>query len=238
MFVIKRRNIVIVAVLLATAITFIVCFGALSKTAIGEASVSGIKVVLDAGHGGIDGGVSGIKTGVKESELNLSIAKKTQKYLTDAGMSVVLTRSSEAGLYGVATSNLKKKDMLKRKEIILDAKPDLVVSIHLNQYSVSSRRGAQIFYKKGDEKGKILADVMQSSFNALEEATRSFSALSGDYYILNCSTFPSVIAECGFLSNPEEEALLITEEYQDKVAYTIFKGIVGYLAETTIGKEN
>ncbi len=231
MFVIKRRNIVIVATLLATAIAFIVCFGALSKTAVGEASISGVKIVLDAGHGGVDNGVSGVRTGVKESELNLILVKKTQKYLTDAGFSVVLTRSSEAGLYGVATSNRKRKDMLKRKEIILNAQPDLVVSIHLNKYSVSTRRGAQVFYKSSDENGKLLATSMQNAFNELEETTRKFSALAGDYYLLNCSNYPSVIAECGFLSNPEEEALLITDEYQNKIAYSIFKGIVDYLSK-------
>lgn len=233
MFVLKRRNIIIVAVLLVTVITFVVCFSALSKTAVGEASKNGIKIVLDAGHGGVDAGVSGVNSKVKESELNLMITKRLANYLSDAGMSVVLTRSSQAGLYGVATKNLKRRDMEKRKSIIEKAKPNLVVSIHLNEFSVSSRRGAQVFYKKGDENGKLLANEIQTSFNGMEESTRNFSALTGDYYILNCSSYPSVIAECGFLSNPEEEALLLTEEYRDKVAYAIFKGIVSYLSVTT-----
>lgn len=233
MFVLKRRNIVIVAVLLVTVITFVVCFSALSKTAVGEASKNGIKIVLDAGHGGVDAGVSGVNSKVKESELNLMITKRLASYLSDAGMSVVLTRSSQAGLYGVATKNLKKRDMEKRKSIIEKAKPNLVVSIHLNEFSVSSRRGAQVFYKKGDEKGKLLAKEIQGAFNGMEESIRHFSALTGDYYILNCSSYPSVIAECGFLSNPEEEAMLLTEEYRDKIAYAIFKGIVSYLSVTT-----
>ncbi len=233
MFVVKKRSLVIVAVLVATVITFVVCFSALSKTAVGEASVSGIKIVLDAGHGGVDGGVSGVNSKVKESELNLMITKKIGEYISDAGMSVVLTRSSDAGLYGVATSSLKKRDMEKRKSIIHSAKPNLVVSIHLNQYSVSTRRGAQVFFKQGDEKGKMLAQSIQAEFNSLEESTRAFTPLKGDYYILNCSSYPSVIAECGFLSNPEEEALLLTEEYRDKIAYSVFKGIVSFLAQTT-----
>ena len=83
----------------------------------------GYTIVIDAGHGGIDGGVSGVNTGVKESEINLAIVKKLESYIKGAGMSVVLTRSTDAGLYGVATKNLKRKDMQKRKEIILKAKP-------------------------------------------------------------------------------------------------------------------
>lgn len=233
MFVIKKRSIIIVSALILTVIAFIVCFRSMSALAAGETSVSGIKIVLDAGHGGIDGGVTGVNTGVKESEINLAIVRKLEKYLTEAGFGVVLTRPSDAGLYGVATGSLKKKDMQKRSEIIHAAKPYLVVSVHQNKYSLSSRRGAQIFYKKGDDLSAKLAECIQNSFNDMTESVKKYSPLTGDYYILNCSEYPSVIAECGFLSNPQDEALLITEEYQYKVAYSIFKGIVSYLAETS-----
>lgn len=233
MIVLKRRNIIIISVLVATLLTFVLCVGALYEKPIGNASVNKIKVVLDAGHGGIDAGVSGIATGVKESELNLKVTQKLEKYLTSAGMSVVLTRSTNAGLYGVANSNLKRKDMEKRKEIIQKAEPHLVVSIHMNQFSMSTRRGAQVFYKEGDEKAELLANSVQDSFNSMEDSVRSCSALTGDYYILNCSNYPSIIAECGFLSNPQDEALLISDEYQEDIAYAIFKGIVGYFAQSS-----
>ncbi len=234
MFVLKRRSILIVSVLLITAFTFLLCFSALSKIPIGEASASNIKVVIDAGHGGVDNGVRGVNTKVKESEINLKVAKKVEKYLLSAGMSVVLTRSSSAGLYGVATKNLKRRDMEKRKQIIEKAEPHLVVSIHMNKYSTSSRRGAQVFYKNGDESAKLLASCIQDSFNKMEEASRECSILTGDYYILNCTNYPSVITECGFLSNPEDEALLITDEYQDSIAYAIFKGIAEYLSQSSL----
>lgn len=233
MIVLKRRNMLIISVLVITALTIVFCLGALAKTASGNAEAAKIKIVLDAGHGGIDGGVSGVKTGVKESELNLAVVKKLEKYLTDAGMTVVLTRSSSAGLYGVAVGNLKKKDMKKRKEIIEKEKPVLVVSVHMNKFSSSTRRGAQVFYKNGDDEGKLLAESVQKSFNTMKEAPRTSSPLAGDYYILNCTNYPSIIAECGFLSNPEDEALLVTEEYQSSVAYAVFKGIVGYLTEAS-----
>ena len=230
MFFIKRRNILIISVLIITAITFIFCVGALKGSASSTNNVKGVKIVLDAGHGGVDGGVSGVNSKVKESELNLKIVKKLENFLIGAGFQVVLTRSSGAGLYGTATSSLKKKDMQKRKEIIEATNPALVVSVHLNQYCLSSRRGAQVFYREDSEFSKILANSIQSSFNQMATATRECSALTGDYYILNCTDYPSVIAECGFLSNPEEEALLITDEYQTDIAYAIFKGIVDYLA--------
>lgn len=231
MFVFKRRNLIIISVLIITAITFIICFGALSVNAISDSNSNKIKVVLDAGHGGIDGGVLGVNSGVKESELNLKVVKLLEKHLTNAGIQVILTRTSDAGLYGVATKNLKRKDMEKRRDIISQAKPDLVVSIHMNKFSMSSRRGAQVFYKDNDEFGKKLAESIQESFNSMESAVRTCSALVGDYYILNCTEYPSVIAECGFLSSPEDEKLLLTEEYREEIAYTIFKGIIGYLSQ-------
>ena len=233
MLVIKKRNIIIVSVLIITFLTFILCFGALNNKNVGEASANKIRVVLDAGHGGIDGGVLGVKTGIKESELNLKVVKKLETYLISAGFSVSLTRNSDAGLYGVATKNLKRKDMEKRRDIIKGVKPHLVISIHMNKYSVSSRRGAQVFYKQGDNNAKLLASSVQESFNQMEKSPRSCSILTGDYYILNCSNYPSIIAECGFLSSPEDEALLITDEYQDEIAYAIFKGVVVYMSEVS-----
>ena len=234
MFVIKRRSILIISVLIITALTMIFCLGALSKTASGNTGASKIKIVLDAGHGGIDGGVTGVNTDVKESDLNLSVVKKLETYLTDAGMTVVLTRSSSAGLYGVAAGNLKKRDMQKRRDVILKEKPVLVISVHMNKFSSPSRRGAQVFYKADDGEGKLLADSIQQCFNNMEEAVKKTSALTGDYYMLNCSPYPSVIAECGFLSNPQDEKLLVTDEYQNSIAYAIFKGVVTYLTEASV----
>ncbi len=233
MFVLKRRNIIIVSVMLVTIMAFIVCFGALGAKNVGALEGGSITVVLDAGHGGVDGGVTGVKTGVKESELNLKVVKKLENYFVSAGIVVVLTRSSDAGLYGVASSTLKSKDMKKRKEIINSAKPTLVISVHMNKYSTSTRRGAQVFYKSGDNYGKSLAQNIQNSFNDMPTASRECSILTGDYYILNCSKYPSVIAECGFLSNPEDEALLVTDEYQENIAYAIFKGAIGYMTENS-----
>lgn len=233
MFVIRKSKLIIISILIITSLTFALCFSALGKTGINKVGGNAVRVVLDAGHGGIDGGVSGVNTGVKESELNLAVVKKLEDLLIGAGMSVILTRNGSAGLYGIATKNLKRKDMEKRKEIIEKSNATLVVSVHMNKYALKSRRGAQVFYKPSDEKGKLLANCVQSELNDMQEVTRKFNCLSGDYYILNCSSVPSIIAECGFLSNPEDEVLLVTDEYQSKLAYAIFKGIVSYLSEAS-----
>lgn len=232
MFVLKCKNLVIAGVLILAFIAGAVCIGAINRP---EKSVAAaeIKVVVDAGHGGIDGGVTGVKTGVKESELNLAVAKKLAKLFENAGIDVVLTRKNDAGLYGIATGNLKRKDMEARRDIILKEKPALVISVHMNHYPVSSRRGAQVFFAENSEEGKELADCVQKSFNAMEETVREYSALKGDYYILNSHSYPACIAECGFLSNPDDEALLITDAYQEKIAYAIFKGAIDFLSETT-----
>ncbi|MBQ9513971.1 MAG: N-acetylmuramoyl-L-alanine amidase [Clostridia bacterium] len=225
----KKRFTVITALIL-TVLTAVFCIGAINGQDVSSTQAdNNIKVVIDAGHGGVDSGAIGNKLKIKESDINLKITKKLEKYLLSGGFIVSLTRSSSAGLYGVATKNRKRKDMEKRKEIINKIKPDMVISIHLNKYTSSNRHGGQVFYKNSDKLGKSLACSIQSNFNAL--SGKGYTALTGDYYILNCTDIPSVICECGFLSNEEEERLLATDEYQDKIAYSIFKGIIAYLYE-------
>ena len=185
-------------------------------------------VVVDAGHGGVDGGVVGKKTGVKESELNLAVAKKLRDLLRSSGFTVVMTRESSAGLYGFPGKGFKRRDMEKRRDVILNAGADVVISVHMNYFSDGRRRGGQTFYLGGSKEGRALASFLQEEFNALGE--RDYNPLAGDYYMLECTSVPSCIAECGFLSNAEDEALLLTESYQSAVAYAIFKGIAAYLS--------
>lgn len=184
-------------------------------------------VVVDAGHGYPDGGTTGIVTGVCEADLNLQISKKLKTLLESSDFRVVMTRSGKDALYS-GDGNFKRGDMKMRKEIIERTKPDLVISVHLNRYSGSYRKGAQAFFRKDSESGMHLAQNMQKSLNRILNE-RELSALSGDYYMLSCTDFPSVIVECGFLSNPQEEAALMSDSYQEQVAYGIYAGIVSYL---------
>ena len=138
----------------------------------------------------------------------------------------MLTRKTEAGLYGIFSKGFKKRDMKKRMEIAERASPDVFVSIHLNYYSSSSRRGAQVFYKIGSEKSEKLAISVQNQLNALQN--KNYSPLPGDFYVLNESSGEAILCECGFLSNEEDESMLLTDEYRQKIAETIFVGIETY----------
>lgn len=214
-------------IVLAVMFTFGICFFALSHTA---AEAQRLTVVIDAGHGGIDGGVVGKTSGVKESDINLAISRYLQGEFEEAGFRVVQTRQTEAGLYGTATTGFKKRDMKKRAEIINGNAPAIVISVHQNFFSLGSRRGAQVFFREGLSSSQTLACAIQTALNEMPETTRKYTALKGDYYVLNCSDYPSVIVECGFLSNAEDEALLITSEYQKRVASVIAQGALAYLA--------
>lgn len=215
---IKRKTIIAVLSVVLAVITAVTT----AATVIASAKPSnGITIVIDAGHGGADGGVTGITTGTKESDVNLSITKYLSKYLQNDGYNVILTRSDSAAVCG-GLKYSKREDMRARKNILTSATPDLVVSVHCNSYPVSSVKGAQTFYSGAA--GERFARVVQSYFNdVLNERPRQ--AAVGDYYILNCSEYPSVLCECGFLSNAQEENLLITASYQEKVAYTIYSAV-------------
>lgn len=226
-FITIRRRVVI------AVLAIIVALVTVGATAAGVTSanraVNGFTIVIDAGHGGADGGVTGITTGTKESDINLALAKELSKYFKQAGYEVVLTRS-DSGAVGGGIKYNKRQDMQERKAIINAACPDLVLSIHCNSYPVKSVKGAQVFY--ASNRGEPYAAAIQSYFNELLN-TKPRSIAVGDYYMLNCSDYPSVLCECGFMSNPEEEQLLITSEYREKVAYTIFTAIDSVFGEKT-----
>ena len=184
-------------------------------------------IVIDAGHGGRDGGSTG-KLGSVEKELNLQYAKTLQKMLNKAGVNVVMTRNNDDGLYDEDASNKKLSDMRARRDIIRDANPDLVVSIHMNSYPLQNCWGAKTFYKMGSDASFDIAKSIQNSLKYYtDNASNTVSA--GDYYILNCTEYNSVLVECGFISNPEEERLLMTQDYCDKLMYSVYCGIMLYL---------
>ncbi|MCI8458187.1 MAG: N-acetylmuramoyl-L-alanine amidase [Clostridia bacterium] len=224
----KKRNILIG--LLVVALTVGLCL-AVTATVTSAYSVpkTGKTVVIDAGHGGADGGVVGVTTSVKESDVNLAIARQLKHFLKTKGYDVVMTRTTTDGLYGMTTKNKKLKDMQERKKIIENANADLVVSVHCNSYPRRDQKGAQVFYAPGSENGKAMADAMQNVLKSTLGTDRS--AMSGDYYILQCSATPSLLVECGFLSTPSDEKLLVSSSYQEKVAYAIFTGVHAILGE-------
>ena len=184
-------------------------------------------IVIDAGHGGRDGGSVGV-SGSIEKDLNLDYAKSLQKLLKNAGVNVVMTRSNDNGLYSEDAGNKKLSDMRKRREIINNAQPDLVISIHMNSFPLDSCKGAKTFYQIGSDVSYKAAKSIQNSLHYyIDSASKTIGA--GDYYILNCTTYTSVLIECGFISSPEEERLLNDKEYREKFIYSVYCGVLMYL---------
>ncbi len=187
---------------------------------------NGITIVLDAGHGGRDGGSVG-KNGTIEKEINLKYTLALKDKLVKAGYKVELTRKNDDGLYTNTASNKKLSDMKARFEIIKKTNPNLVISIHMNSFLDSTAHGALTYYRADDEASKTIANYIQQSLNTYCKAPNN-KAKVGDYYILNCSYYTSVLVECGFLSNPNEEQKLNSAEYQEQIVNSIFSAIILY----------
>ena len=185
-------------------------------------------VVIDAGHGGSDPGSIGYKTKIHEADLNLKLSKMLQEKLKASGINVVMTRTNEHALLEGSGKKWKQEDMRLRKELIKNVRPNMVISLHQNSYTNHSYRGAQVFYDKTSDISKEIADFIQTEFK--KDLNKSIKATSpGDYFMLKCTYAPSVIVECGFLSNEEDEILLLSEDYQEKIINCIYKGIINFL---------
>ena len=190
-------------------------------------------IVIDAGHGGRDGGAVGKTTETTESYLNLQFSLKLKSICEEYGFKVVLTRKDMNGLYSAFASNKKRSEMEKRMEIIESANPDLVVSIHMNSFSNSSARGAQVFYAENFPENEEFAQTVQDALNEKIPNAKK-TAKSSDFYVINTTSKPSILVECGFLSNPEEERLLVSEEYQEDFCYVLFYGILSYFSVSNL----
>ncbi len=200
------------------------------------AKLSASKTILiDAGHGGMDGGAVG-SDGTKEQQINLNIAKALGKEAEKYGLRVVFTRENEDGLYEEDSGKWSKVgDLKERKRIIEETNPDLVVSIHLNSFiSDTNVHGAQVFFpKEGDktlmEENKELAEAVQGALKEQirEGADRIVLSKEGMYLFRNTERH-MILVECGFLSNPEDLGNLKTERYQEKIAAGIMNGIAEY----------
>ena len=186
------------------------------------------RIVIDAGHGGSDPGKVGINQAL-EKDVNLQIAEKLKAFLEAEDIRVVMTRETDGGLYDENVSNKKVQDMKRRIAIIEEADPVLVVSIHQNSYQQESVKGAQVFYYATSERSRMLASMIQKEFQVLQPDNRRLEKGNDSYYLLKKTAKPIVIAECGFLSNAEEAEKLVTQEYQERVAWRIHMGIMKYI---------
>lgn len=186
-------------------------------------------VVIDVGHGGSDPGKIGINK-VLEKDVNLKIAKKLKIFLEMEDIQVVMTRETDTGLNSSDASNKKADDMRKRCQIIDEANPCFTVSIHQNSYHEEPIKGAQVFYYEQSAEGKKIAECIQEHLiERVDNSNKRVAKANGSYYLLRKTQKPTVIVECGFLSNYEEAEKLNDDYYQEKLAWAIHMAIMELL---------
>ena len=189
-------------------------------------------VIIDAGHGGFDGGAVA-SDGTVEKDINLNIAMVLRRFVEQSGFNVIMTRTSDSATDDVETKAIaarKKSDLKNRLELMRDYPDAIFVSIHLNKFTTSAASGAQVFYSKTDPNSKTLGECIQKSVVGLlqPDNTRVIKQGTDSTYLLKNATVPAVIVECGFLSNHGELEKLKNEEYQNKMAFAVYCGILEY----------
>lgn len=222
---------------LAMAVCLIICAFFLAKQSAAyvlseKASPAKLCIVIDAGHGGFDPGKVGVNDSL-EKDINLSIALQLREALAaEEALEIVMTRESDVSLSDENVTNQKVSDMQNRCELITKANPVFTVSIHQNSYTTPDIKGAQVFYYGQSTEGKKLADALQNSLvSNLDTSNTRMAKANESYYLLKKTPTPTVIVECGFLSNPAEADLLLDTDYQNEIVNAIYLGIMDYLKE-------
>lgn len=179
-------------------------------------------IVIDPGHGGEDPGKVGVND-ILEKDINLQIAMKVRDLLEEVGITVVMTREDDK------VPDRKKEDLEQRVKLINDTNPVLALCVHQNSYTTPDIFGAQVFYHTKTEEAEDIATLVQESLRAIDPNNKREIKENDTYYMLKFTEVPTIIVECGFLTNPEEAAKLTTEEYQDEVAFAICEGVIKWL---------
>lgn len=185
--------------------------------------LTGMVIAVDAGHGGYDGGARSASGGW-EKEINLEMALQLQSALEERGALVIMIRSSDK-----AFADRKRPDLDARLDMAREGKADFLISVHMNEYHDGRESGPQVFYRKSSAESRLLAGCIQDVLLTQLNPPRKRQALAEDYYMLSLP-IPSVLVECGFISNPEEEKLLRDENYQRQLAAAVADGIEEYVS--------
>jgi N-acetylmuramoyl-L-alanine amidase len=194
--------------------------------------LAGKIIVLDAGHGGIDGGAN--VGGVMEKDIALNVTLKLRDYLQEQGALVILTREDDSDVANEDTKgvrNRKQEDLRNRVELINTSEADLFLSIHLNAFPSSSSKGAQTFYTTRYEENEQVAKFIQAEIIRNLENTSREPRVIRRVYLMEQAKKPGALVEIGFLSNPEERGRLVKDSYQEKIAAAVYKGVLRYLTE-------
>lgn len=231
MIVILRKKVIIMSAVMLLAAAVVVSTFTGKDVPIFSNSNAKI-IVLDPGHGDPDGGAVG-HGGTVESTLNLAVAKKVSRRLEKKGFTVIMTRKDENGIFTERSQSIrekKKEDMYNRLDIANDSGADLFISIHMNMFQDSKYRGGEVLYSDKFENAVLLAELIQAELIAIDPDNQTRTAKKADsgIFLLKNAKIPAVLVECGFISNPDEEKLLSSKEYQDSVANAICAGVEKY----------
>jgi N-acetylmuramoyl-L-alanine amidase len=199
-----------------------------------DTDMGNVTIVIDAGHGGEDGGCEG--NGLVEKDLNLDISMRLASLLREAGVNVVMTRETDILLYDKNSDYEGKKkvqDVRRRLEIATEQENAVLVSIHMNYFAETKYSGLQVWYSKNDSKSRILANLIQTEVKTTLQPNnkRSIKEATSGIFLLNNATFPAVLVECGFLSNTDEARALGDAEYRQAIAKSIFEAIMKYISQ-------
>ncbi len=231
--VMKKSNVILVGLIFA----LLLAIYSLNMNMDTQASTTGSSaekiVVIDAGHGGEDPGKVSSFSDLKEKDLNLLVAMKTKDALEGEGYKVIMTREDDKLVYSEGTTNIyekRKQDLTRRKQIMDNSGATIVVSIHMNSFQESQYFGAQTFYPPNSPESLKLATVIQESMRKnVDNSNKREPQLKKDpIVILTDLKTPTIIIECGFMSNSQEENKLGSGEYQEKLANAIKDGINNY----------
>lgn len=199
-----------------------------------DTDMGNVTIVIDAGHGGEDGGCEG--NGLVEKDLNLDISIRLASLLREAGVNVVMTRDTDILLYDKNSDYEGKKkvqDVRRRLEIATEQENAVLVSIHMNYFAETKYSGLQVWYSKNDSRSRILASLIQTEVKTTLQPNnkRSIKEATSSIFLLNNATFPAVLVECGFLSNTDEARALGDAEYRQALAKSIFEAIMKYISQ-------
>jgi N-acetylmuramoyl-L-alanine amidase. len=233
---IKRRNAALILLILLLSIAIFSVDGSVDPMTLAANKQYKATVVLDPGHGGEDPGAVSDYSGIAEKDINLRIALLLREFLEEDNYRVIMTREEDVLNYKPGTKNITEKrrqDLTNRRKIIDTSGADIAVSIHMNKFEDPQYHGAQTFYPPGSAESERLAVCLQDALREYVDPSNSRKALvkKERIIILRDLVVPTALVECGFLSNSQEEAILRTVDYQEKIAKALKIGIDNYFAE-------
>ncbi len=227
LIIIKKRVLFILSLILVLVSITSVLFQS-SSAVFGDTTID--TIIIDPGHGGNDPGAIGISNS-KEKDINLEVALSLKSQAEESGFNVVMTRETDIALYDNGAKNKKRSDLSNRKSMTDKVPNAIFISIHMNKFEQEGVKGAQTFYSDRED-SKQLAEYIQDEFRRnLNENKRVAMKIPKSVYLLQNANRPTVLVECGFLSNREEERLLESTTYRAKIAECILNGVVQFINE-------